>query len=116
MSDSLMLEATGEGVERLTDVLSVCSQWKNDPPKFEGWKKDAGTIVFTRFCSDDFIAFPTTLTSEQAASIAAKYIDNLPTPEWPREPDIDGHCKKGWKVVHDDSMTTIEPFWMIYHK
>jgi hypothetical protein len=37
-------------------------------------------------------------------------------PIWPPEPDLDGSCRKGWRLEADNRSITIDPFWMIYHK
>ncbi|WP_282046349.1 hypothetical protein [Roseibium album] len=113
MSDSLMLETTGETVERLAKALELCTHWKDSPAKFPSWGEHDGGICFPRFEGN---SFPVEIGARQAAEMAFDFIMKLPHEEWPREPDIDGSCKRGWKVVHGWDCTTVLPFWMIYHK
>lgn len=111
MSDSLEIIATGEGEKRLASVLSLCTDWENDAALFGSWAHCDGGL---RFTARGGTPFPIPIEAAEAAKMALGVIANLN--EWPREPDIDGDCQRGWRVEHDWSGTKVLPFWMIYHK
>ncbi|WP_298981494.1 hypothetical protein [uncultured Roseibium sp.] len=113
MSDSLMLETTGEGVERLAKALELCTDWKDDPAEFRAWGNHDAGLCFLRHEGN---MFPSPINARQAAEMAFAFLEKIPREKWPQKPDIDGHCNKGWKVRHSWEGTTVLPFWMIYHK
>lgn len=115
MSDSLMLEATGESAERLSEILRLCSSWRDEEPSWASWKKVDSAIVFCRFPTSGE-AFPNEVDHMQASTFAIKHLEKLSREHWPPQPDIDGDIHEGWKVLHDWNGTRVEPFWMIYHK
>ncbi len=113
MSDTLMIEATGQSVERLTATLALCGSWEGDEAAFYGWGEHENGICFP---AHGGTKFPVPINARQAAEIAFEFIDKLPREKWPQQPDIDGDCKRGWKVVRGWDGTVIVPFWMIFHK
>jgi hypothetical protein len=118
MSDSLTVEATGEGKDRLAQVLSICISWKNVEPTWQSWKKTkAGGIVFSRHSNQNgFTDFPAPVGPVEAAATACAVLSCIDIKKWPPKPDIDGSVHRGWRVKQDFYGVTVEPFWMIYHK
>lgn len=111
MSDNLEIIATGEGLVRLSAVLALCTNWENDKAAFSGWAFLDGGIFFK---DREGTPFPAPIDCDQAAKMALDVLRD--SKQWPREPDIDGHCAKGWRVEQDWEGTKVLPFWIIYHK
>jgi hypothetical protein len=118
MSDSLTVEATGEGKDRLVAVLSICSSWKDEKPEWLSWRKtETGGIKFRRFLDGGgFTNFPAPIGPAEAAETAFSVLSGIDIKKWPPKPDIDGSVHRGWRVKQDFYGVTVEPFWMIYHK
>jgi hypothetical protein len=111
MSDSLEIIATGEGEKRLSIVLSLCVCRENNKAAFERWVRYNGGLSFP---DRGGIEFPVPIDGEQAAKMAIEVLAKQN--DWPSQPDIDGHCERGWRVESDWTGTKVLPFWMIYHK
>lgn len=113
MSDNLTISANGCSQERLEAVLQLARGFEHIEAKWEFWKATDSGIVFSRY---DGTKLPVPINPGTAAQMAISFIQALKNEAWPREPDIDGHCKKGWKVDVKNGDVTISPCWMIYHK
>lgn len=115
MSDSLELIATGDTKERLEQFLNLCAR-----------QHATGLVVVDntlRISKEDGNVGAGTQLSFRPALLADAIMDwiegNHPSSaKFGPRPDIDGSCKRGWKLVsgawHDP--IEIHPQWMIYHK
>lgn len=116
MNDSLKLEATGDDKDRLIELLNLCSC-----QSATGLVK-AGNML--KIVHDYDAQSPEPRLSFKPALLADAIMDWIErtrghmVANFPKEPDIDGHCKRGWRLVsggwHDP--IEIHPHWMIYHK
>ena len=120
MSDTLMLEATGEGVDRLKALLSldgtrrITGMVQKENALILNWEHEGGARV----------PFPPAVLADQIIAWLmnrdGKVVSNpnFLGAEYGKEPDIDGHCKKGWRIIVGSASDpiTIKPQWMVYHK
>lgn len=112
MSDSLMIEATGEDYDRLRDVFHLAPS-----RTYAAATVIDGTLRFLQFKGDSGENFPFSLPTDICAAIAREWLEDSKLSYGPK-PDIDGSCERGWKV-HASNMgdhLTVSPHWMIYHK
>ncbi len=117
MSDSLRLEATGEGAERMCSTLRLCPQ-----QQITGVTWESGRL-FLRYEYDPTkppkLSFKPELMVDAIMDWLGRNKGSNPSfaaPVWPERPDIDGDVKKGWRIVADNHEIEIHPHWMIYHK
>lgn len=70
----------------------------------------------------DFVKFPFKMNSD----LCAEFVDSwLKETEFPKEPDIDGECERGWLTYTEDwghvddewsAIVAISPYWAMYGK
>lgn len=119
MSDSLMIEATGDDSDRLKATLEICPLqritgvvWENNSLilKHEFDSLNPSRMTFPPALMVDVISdwLGRTKTSRPNYLYAA--------PEWPKQPDVDGDVKRGWRVIADIHQIEVHPLWMIYRK
>lgn len=117
MSDSLRLEVTGYGAERLCSALRLCPQ-----QYITGVIWDGGRLSLKHEydpTKPQKLAFKPELMVDIILDWLARdkgSNPNFAAPSWPEKPDVDGEVKKGWRVVADNHEIEIHPHWMIYHK
>jgi hypothetical protein len=116
MSDSLMLEITGEGRDRLIAALDLCAE-----ERVTGIMQGANRLLLSYEHDGQMrMNFPPSLM----ADVAIEWLKRTPgsnraylAPTWPDQPNIDGSCKKGWRLVFaHGGPIEIHPHWMVYHK
>jgi hypothetical protein len=122
MSDTTMIEATGVGAERLRALLAL-----DNSRRVTGMAQtDKGLVLSWEHASNGprLVPFPPAILTDQIMAWLINRDDKVVSnPDffgaiYPKEPDIDGHCKKGWRLLIGASSDpiTISPQWMIYHK
>lgn len=82
------------------------------------WLVEDGAMIFGWHESlKGSVPLPVPMTKEQVADLILGWLKSQP---YPKEPDIDGHCSKGWQVYQPraDFYETfaVRPYWMEYHK
>ncbi len=119
MSDNLKLEATGIDRQLLVSLLDLCAnqnitglrQMGNVLHLITEWDQSKGkTLSFKPALMADTITEWLGRSKGSNSSYAA--------PDYGPKPDIDGDCKKGWRLVAGSSIDVIEihPCWMMYGK
>lgn len=113
MSESLMITATGIDLDRLVAALNL-----NPYGHLGGCTTEGSNLVFHRFKTQGSPgAFPYYLSAEGCIPILTAWLSDDKR-EFGPQPDIDGSCKKGWKLEASGMMDeiTISPHWLIFHK
>lgn len=111
-----MLETTGHGRERLRQALMLAPV---DRVTGVLWRGNALVILYEH---GTVSVRRMTFAPELMTDLVIDWLGrgegsnpSYPAPQWDREPDIDGSCEKGWRLVSDDDEIVIHPHWMIYH-
>lgn len=116
MSDSLKLDVTGRGIERLLLALDLAHI-----NCVTGIWQDGNKLVLAWCHEKRFLAFPPRLMADvimdwlgRKQGSSAQYC----APDYGKAPDIDGSTAHGWRLICDDMSRTIEihPHWMVYSK
>jgi hypothetical protein len=116
MSDSLNLNVTGEGRDRLVKALELAPIdsitgviWKDQVLHLvhEHDHRQPQKMTFSPVLMVDVVIDWLARQSGSNSSYAS--------PVWPKQPDIDGDCKKGWLLEADRQKIIVRPHWMIYH-
>lgn len=119
MSDTLMLEATGLGPERLQGFLNLCEN-----NRITG-VRHVGNALHLFYDGDMSKGKPVTFHPSLMVDTIMEWLGRSKStngvyaaPDFGPEPDIDGDCKKGWRIKSGGSMDPIEihPTWMIFGK
>ena len=117
MSDSLMLETTGRGEDRLKEALRLAPV---DRVNHVSWLGDC-LLLASEF--DDAKPQKMHFDPDIMSGVVIDWLrrtkgssDRYAAPQWPPKPDIDGDIKQGWRLVSCDSEIRVYPHWMIYHK
>jgi hypothetical protein len=121
MSDSLMLEVTGEGKERLIKAIELSGV------KYSTGIEQRGNDLVIFYNSSDSTGKKLPINPVLFVDAIIEWLGRGKSvnsyyafPDYGPEPDIDGHCKKGWKLTYSDLAARgeikISPQWMIYHK
>lgn len=119
MSDSLMLEVTGEGQERLVEALNLAPT-----QRITGviWERTQNCLKLN-YEHDEKGSQRLPFAPRQVVSTITDWLErrrgsnaSYAAPVWPKEPDIDGDCERGWRLVADDRKIEIHPHWIICHK
>lgn len=115
-----ILQINGLGLDRLKVAMSL-----TESESAVGYAicKHKGRIVFFQYPSETMISFPVALTMSRCAEITW---DWLQVASYPKEPDHDGHNRKGWFCTNDGrgviehygyrAMLAIEPHWVEFGK
>lgn len=91
-------------------------------PRARGWSiRDQRTFMLTWAEPDQnmgVVPFPVPVKAETAAPMILEWLWNTAT--WPKEPDIDGDCKKGFRITTANAphvaICLIHPEWALQHK
>lgn len=116
MSDSLMLEITGFDLDRLISALDICSD-----ERVTGITQ-VGNKLCLSYEHDGAmrLSFRPSLLAETILEWLQRTPGSNPlylAPSWPQEPDIDGCCERGWRLVFaKGAAIEIHPHWMVFHK
>jgi hypothetical protein len=117
MSDSLMIEVTGRGEDRLKEALRLAPV---DRINHVSW---CGNYLVMGYEHDDKKPQKMCFHPDLMSGVVIGWLERTKgsnktyaAPDWPQEPDIDGEVKKGWRLVSDNREILVHPHWMIYHK
>ncbi|HDZ53379.1 hypothetical protein LCGC14_0043210 [marine sediment metagenome] len=119
MSDTLMLEATGLDPERLVGLLGLCEN-----QRITGVRQ-VGNALHLVYDGDMSKGKPITFHPSLMVDTIMEWLGRSKStngvyaaPDFGPEPDIDGHCKKGWRIKSGRLMEPIEihPTWMMFGK
>jgi hypothetical protein len=117
MSDSLMMEVTGQGKDRLVRAIELC-----DIDHATGVEQRGNELVIF-WSHDSKTGQPLAVKPTAFADGIIEWLGKTKgtnryylAPDFGPEPDIDGHCEKGWKLISRDREIRVAPQWMIYHK
>ena len=114
--------AEGEGRHHLNAALTLAmdSHYETVPGYVSHWLIDQGGLAFGWHADCKGLPLPYPMIREEVVSFILSWIDKVP---FPKEPDIDGSCEKGWKVRSIDyfdsnryMMFWVAPVWIEYHK
>lgn len=87
------------------------------------WKEKDGLLIFGKGKSfeDGWIPFLSSPTNDELSRLIIEWLKKQ---EYGMEPDIDGHCSKGWQISNQvgfnywdyKSVFSVAPCWIEYHK
>ena len=110
----MFLEITGEDKDRLIAALDlahvdrVSGIWQEGNKLVLGRPDDNRLLSFSpRLLADTIIDW-----LKRSRGLSATY----QSPDFGKEPDIDGDCKRGWRLICKGRTIEVHPQWMVYHK
>lgn len=116
MFDNFSLDITSDRASHLVEALIIAFTDR----KAVGYREDPDFgLVLCWTDGGDMTRFPFPLDEVAAMPILTGWLE---AQEYPREPDIDGSCKKGWRLYNNAPawswrwFVAIKPAWAIYHK
>lgn len=125
--DNFQIDITGEGEESLLDGIRIALRHNAPGGSICGYTiTDEEGLVFL-WSTDDYplaVRLPFVLDAAGATDFAGRWLraPNLP---WPKRPDIDGSCGKGWRLYtqrwghvgpYSYAVVAFQPVWKMVGK
>lgn len=115
-----VFEFTMSGNNSLEKMLEVAT---SQAKEITSWKESDGFLIFGRGSSfeDGWIPFLSSPTTDELSRLIIVWLKKQ---DYGMEPDMDGHCSKGWQVSNKagfnfydyKSVFAVSPCWIEFHK
>ena len=111
---SIVDDRTGSLADYLDVVLRGFEVWRmkvdgGRPPSLVlGVYREGGAILDP--------VLPAPLTPTEAAAVIERWLKALHVDAFGAQPNIDGHCERGWKLEARWDRVAVSPYWIGYHK
>lgn len=114
MSDPFSMTVASDS--RLEEILDLACTWNKT---VRGFLKKPDVLIF--YWSDNGCTpLPVPMSGSELTTIVLKWLKD--EAEYPEEPDIDGHCRRGFRITTEFDgyapyyIFKVLPEWIIYHK